>query len=538
MKKSLKIALFSLALGIIVDILFFEALGIGLNVLLFEAVFIGAAYALSQLTEHPFSRASMIAGAFSILLALPFVLTTSVIGLVTAGFALFFANTLFVAFILKEDTNFRHPYEVFWSSFIMTSTKAFFGLTLFGDLSLPERLPTRTKSILLGVLILLPLLAVFLALFASADPLFNSYVTNTVRSVSDFFHIDGPIQALEHILIIGFCFMGFIMVFAAAYWKESFHASRLSFTHFGRTESAVVLTGTAVIFALFLITQGWAMFGGAAALQSLDITYAEYAHSGFYQLIAVAVLVGGLILSLRYLHGEHVRRALLGLHELLIVETMLVLVSAFIRVNLYIDVYGFTPSRLFAMATIITLALLFSLLLANVLQKESQAKYINRALVALGVCALVFSLMKPDAFAAQMNLNRALGPLKNDIDVGLFADLSKEAVPAIERSLRAISTMDASMELTDIGTFCNDSRLFPLYEDDVVRSPRPTKEDELEGFSVTNDQISREGEGPNDKESVPGWREWNLSVQEAKGVESSYRREINRMRSDLGCMNY
>ncbi len=532
MKKSLKIALFSLGLGIVVDILFFETLGLGLNVLLFEAVFVGAAYALARATEQPFSRASMVAGAFSTLLSLPFVLTTSMIGLVTAGFALFFANMLFIAFILREDTNFRHPYEVLWSAFGMTSVKSFFALLIFGDISLPERLPTRSRSIVFGLLILLPVFALFLSLFASADPLFNAYLTDAVQSVSTFLHVDGPVQVLEHLIVIGFCFMGFIMVFAAAFWKESLRAPRLTFTHFGRTESAVVVAGIAALFALFLIVQGWAMFGGEAALRSLDMTYAEYAHSGFYQLIAVGVLVGGLILTLRYLHGEHVRKALIGLHELLIVETMLVLVSAFIRVNLYIDVYGFTPSRLFAMATIITLAILFILLLANVLQKENQAKYVNRALIALGTCAFLFAMAKPDALSVNLNLSRAQAHLDKPLDVLLFKDLSKEAVPAMDKTLRAINEGEISME--DTTDFCYVSNSFPFFGDDSVVE-NDTIENYLEDDALmsTNDIVYTPRKPKEEK--TAGWREWNFSIEQAKGSETSYRREISKLRSDLDC---
>src|SRR4029453_9464446 len=85
-------------------------------------------------------------------------------------------------------------------------------------------------------------------------------------------------------------------------------------------------------------------------------TYADYARRGFFELLAVAFAVGGLVLALETFVA---RRGLAYLCSLigLIGLTLVVLASAYLRLRLYQDAYGWTELRFYVLAAIAWLAI-------------------------------------------------------------------------------------------------------------------------------------------------------------------------------------
>jgi hypothetical protein len=90
----------------------------------------------------------------------------------------------------------------------------------------------------------------------------------------------------------------------------------------GGIETLIVLVALNLVFAAFTMAQVVAATGaGAAAIRSQGLTYAAYAHSGFFQLLWVAGLTLVLLLMLRMfvdLGNPFCRRAFLVAAELAI----------------------------------------------------------------------------------------------------------------------------------------------------------------------------------------------------------------------------
>lgn len=119
--------------------------------------------------------------------------------------------------------------------------------------------------------------------------------------------------------------------------------------------SLVVLNA---LFAVQTLSDAAYLWGGAAL--PAGMTHAEYAHRGAYPLLVAALLAGVFaIVAQNHLAG---RRVLRGLLFLWIVQTALLVASAALRLDLYVEVYGLTRLRLSAaiwMATVMAgLALL------------------------------------------------------------------------------------------------------------------------------------------------------------------------------------
>lgn len=112
--------------------------------------------------------------------------------------------------------------------------------------------------------------------------------------------------------------------------------------------AVVVLTLMDLLYALFLTIQSAALFGGAAYLHSVtSISYAEYARSGFFQLVAVA----GINLSLVLLALQLTRQEGWPWRTVQILSTAMVgmscvlLLSACYRMSLYVGTYGLSFKR-------------------------------------------------------------------------------------------------------------------------------------------------------------------------------------------------
>ncbi len=103
------------------------------------------------------------------------------------------------------------------------------------------------------------------------------------------------------------------------------------------TFNALIAVQTLMDFSIFI--------GGASLPEGM--TYASYAHRGSYPLLATALLAGGFALMARPFLNE--QRALKPLMFLWLAQNILLCLSAILRLDLYVDTYGLTYLRIYAM---------------------------------------------------------------------------------------------------------------------------------------------------------------------------------------------
>jgi hypothetical protein len=175
-------------------------------------------------------------------------------------------------------------------------------------------------------------------------------------------------------------------------------------------------------------------------LQAEGLTYAEYARSGFWQLLGAAA-IGGAALAFAW-HAlprpasRRVRRLFLVLGITLVALVGVVLVSAFRRLTLYEDAYGLTYLRVLVQTTIVGLGALFACVIVGLVRWR--ASWLPTAAVAIVTIAVVaLNVANIDARIATSNIERAM---RDDrIDAQTLTDLSTDAVPAMVDSLDRLS---------------------------------------------------------------------------------------------------
>jgi Domain of unknown function (DUF4173) len=198
----------------------------------------------------------------------------------------------------------------------------------------------------------------------------------------------------------------------------------------GPAEGLSALGALVALFSLFAWVQLKVLLFKDEALLPAHLTWANYAHEGYFQLLFTA----GLVLALLVLLPRLVRlptpvhaRAFKGLSTALVALTVGVLASALTRLSLYEEAYGLTELRLWCDV--------FAFCLAGVLVWRAVTLWTLTERFALGALAgcvafvLSLDVLNPDDFIARRNLARDRTTV--GLDERYLASLSADATPAI-----------------------------------------------------------------------------------------------------------
>jgi len=203
----------------------------------------------------------------------------------------------------------------------------------------------------------------------------------------------------------------------------------------GALEAMVVLGGLCALFASFAAAQLVALSGGARhVLETAGLTYAQYARSGFFQLLAVAVITLGVLLALRAVTDLATPRRRLNftvLAELAVALTLVIVVVAIRRLNLYEDAYGLTMLRLYSELFSYWIGAVFLLLGASVAGLGRGRAWLLGAAAGAGLALLLaLNLANPEAAVARDQV-AATHELQRPDTGYLAASLGDDAVPTI-----------------------------------------------------------------------------------------------------------
>ncbi len=361
------------------------------------------------------------------------------------------------------------------------------GLPWFGRSLRFGRAGSQTPAVVRTALWSLLALGVFGTIFATANPVFGSWVDQLVPHLT-FNEIVGRAFLA--------CFV-FAVTLGAAYLalnpaQVEMFADRRPTALANRFEWLVPVLVVDGVFLAFMAAQARALIGGENYIQAeTGLTYADFVHQGFGQLTlatALTVLVVW-VASRRAGDAPEDRRWLLGSLGLLCVLTLLVVASALRGMSVYQDAYGFTTLRLFVdvfegWLGFVVLAIMVAGLLGYV-------RWLPRVALVSGAVALVgLAAVNPDAWVASRNLDRyeATGKL----DVPYLMNLSADASPVIADRLgpdvarcvlRLLPLNSMNQETLEDARAWNlgRSRAESVLEDVDVASMPTTADDECSG---------------------------------------------------------
>ena len=196
---------------------------------------------------------------------------------------------------------------------------------------------------------------------------------------------------------------------------------------------------------------------GTQALHQAGTTYADYARSGFFQLLWVA----GITLVLLVLFSRIIERAerrgavaFRALTWVAIALTLLIVYVSFQRLSLYEQAYGFTMLRLYSHIFAVWIGLIFLLLAADLLRVASSRRWLLGSASIAGLAVLLtLNAVSPEATVARLNTDRAVATHK--LDVGYLDSLSSDSVPVL---VGAFATLPADLRPGAVSTVCKAGR--------------------------------------------------------------------------------
>lgn len=303
-----------------------------------------------------------------------------------------------------------------------------------------------TVAVLRGALIASPILILFTFLLTSADAAFGE----SVRSVLEFLRLDNLPELIFRLLVTGVA--TWVCAGGLAYALREPEAtsevktnSRASRPPLGFTEAAVVLVCVNALFAAFVAVQFRYFFGGQGNITIAGFTYAEYARRGFAELVVVALFTLGLGLLLQTLTRRQSAAVVWSFNALcavLVTLTGILLASAFQRLLLYEEAYGFTRLRTYPHVFMVWVGVLLVVFLLTTVISRPRLFVFGGLLAALGFL-MTLNVLNVDALVARQNIARyhATGKLDAPFLAALSDDATPELLPLLnakEEDVRAV----------------------------------------------------------------------------------------------------
>lgn len=284
--------------------------------------------------------------------------------------------------------------------------------------------PGALRPALRAAIVAVPVLAVFTGLLASADAVFASVVRIRLPELrlGSF---------LGHVVVtaIGATLCGTLWV-AAGRPAPADAAPRRPWL--GPGEWITVLSGMTFLFSVFVVVQLAYLFGGRHRVQvTTGLTYAEYARSGFFQLLA-AVTLTAVVVLVAWDRGRRPSAASAAVLRWLVTALALLcavmIASAWKRLGLYQEMFGWTLNRFVAGLAIIWIAAVLLALAAALW--TGRREHMGAAAAAAALAILVAAnILAPSSFVARRNIQRFAATGK--LDVPYLVLLGTDAVPAL-----------------------------------------------------------------------------------------------------------
>lgn len=430
----------SVTLGLACNWLLFGKLP-GISVLLFCSLVIGGSFMLAHMYNHRLDKTIYWLAAVILFFASMVFIRANPALLVMNMLAIFYLLLMLVRLACEASPKLRQFKLFQYANLIVDVPLKILNETgrfLVGLVSnrAAKESKSSTKPILRGVLLSVPILAVFLILLSSADPVFKQYVGSLFNP-----HLSGEVIFRWGLTaFVATLFMGaYALIFMpSSEAKQESLEPDVKRYNLGVTEASIVLGSVATLFLIFVAIQFAYLFGGSDLIANTGYTYADYARKGFFELMAVAAISLALIVVIKNTttsHSKKQKHTFKWLSGILIAEVLVIMVSAHQRLSLYEEAYGFTILRLLSHLFIFWLAVAFGLLAYNIIREKSNQQFAFQLFVsALGLLAVV-NIINPDAFVTKQNIARynEVGKL----DAYYLSTLSADSAPVAEELLNS-----------------------------------------------------------------------------------------------------
>lgn len=317
------------------------------------------------------------------------------------------------------------------------------------------------RQILLGLVISIPLLIIILALLISADTVFAQILEPIKELFANILSIKFWASVYFRILVfvlVCIYFMAFICNILKFDTEKKKAQGGIQIRMQNITVNTV-LTVLNIVYLLFTIVQFTYLFTKLGVDGSFN--YAEYARRGFFQLMIVTIINFAIILLTNANKRETSKAVNIYtkiMNLFLIIFTVIMICSSFLRMYLYEQEFGYTFLRLMVYFILATELVLAVPTIAYVFTKK--VKLLKSYVVIIAIMYALINFANVDKTIARKNVDKYIADSKLSVskersktDFNYLKKLSIDAIPDIIRLYD--NTDDASLKAR-IRTYLNN----------------------------------------------------------------------------------
>ena len=285
----------------------------------------------------------------------------------------------------------------------------------------------KWKPIILGGGMAIGVLFVVVPLLAGSDIVFNRIIKSAF-SWMNFEGFNSLIEMFNTLFGVLITFMaGFLLIYAFFYASCRVNSNKETEKKDKQYKSLTGIVFTSIIASVYLLysmIQIRYLFLKAGLPEG--ISYSEYAHAGFWQLVLVVMINVSMVILCSELYEKN--KWLNYMITIISLCTYVMMLSAAYRMKLYIDVYHLTFLRLCVLWFIAALAIVMAGVIISIYKKDFQL--VNYMIAVSAVSYLIFSFSQPDYWIAKYNVSHIEQLTCADLEY-MMCNLSLDAAPII-----------------------------------------------------------------------------------------------------------
>ncbi|WP_415812891.1 DUF4153 domain-containing protein [Mesobacillus thioparans] len=296
----------------------------------------------------------------------------------------------------------------------------------FSVRGLEEKKSATLRKVLIGVGISLPLLFVIVNLLVSADQQFGNLLGAFPRWLLGL-KIEEEVARTVAVIIYTLAIFGLLQVLRIKQPVPADDPKPTGKVAWDSVISLTVLTLLNIVYLLFVAVQFQYFFGETL---KAGYTYAEFARRGFFELLFVTMLnllIITTIVSYVEKSSKFITLFIRSLLSLLVTFSGVMLYSAFLRLLMYEEAYGFTFARVLAHSFMVFLLVVLCYSLMRIwMERLSLVRFY---IIAAIIFYTVINTIQLDQYIVDRNLERYSETGK--IDIYYLNSLSYEGVEGL-----------------------------------------------------------------------------------------------------------
>lgn len=464
--KNKKIYLITLLIAIWNLILFFGH-SLGISVILFNIPAIA-------LIIYVLYKDKKINNKYGLLFAIPIIVLSTSYFLYTSEVTLFFNFLAIIAFyILLIVFTIQQTY-IFGRLFDRAMNIIFSPLGEIGKVyndiftkktkKEKKTISKETKNIIISILLIIPVVLIIILLLSSADVIFH----NMFKGVFDLFAKLKYIKINElvsKVIFRGVYLLIFFTYFSAFIYYLSNIINKNNYPEEKKKNSELTIKPLLITLNIIYIIFDFIQIRSLMFHKiSMDITYAEYARQGFFQLMFVSLINFVIILLHKKFNKKDLKFNKI-MSIIMIILTAIIVVSSFMRMNMYEQAYGYTVLRLLVYVILITELIIMIPTIIYIIKDEFNiTKYY---LIILTIIYTIIGVLPLNYIIATRNINKYYKD--NKIDLDYLTNYNYDNLPSLINLYNKTENQDIKVVLSkyfvqyyenNTESFENDKKLY------------------------------------------------------------------------------